>query len=129
MSGSIIDPGDPSALKYIITHVFFPLQLPDGDDHSIHNDHSLARAIASVAQLHGDHVSKAIAPQWQSISQMLNNLRAVVRFESLDRSRTISQLSDMKVGGKFRASAASWKLTTCRCPDISHPSSECGRRV
>ena len=107
MSESVIDPGDPCTLKYIITHVFFPLQLPDGDDHSVRNDHSLARAIASVAQLHSNHVSEAIAPQWQSISRMLNNLRAVVQFESLDRSRTISQLSGMKVGGKFRASAAS----------------------
>ena len=106
-SPSLLDPGDFCTLQYIITHVFFPLQLPDGDDHSVRHDHSLAGAIASVARLHSVHVSKADMPQWHSISRMLDNLRAIVQFEGLDRSRTISQLSNMDVGGKLSASTVS----------------------
>ena len=49
---SVLDPGeDLVTLKYIVSHVFCPLQLPDGDDHSVPHNHSLAGAIASVARL------------------------------------------------------------------------------
>ena len=101
MSHSVFDPGDIFTLKYIVTHVFCPLQLPDGDDHSVHHDHSLAGAIASVARLHSDHKSNAGVPLWHSISRMLDNLWAIVQFEGLDRSQTVSQLSNMDVGGKL----------------------------
>jgi hypothetical protein len=101
MSPSVLDPGDLFTLKYIVSHVFCPLQLPEGDDHSVRHDHSLAGAIAYVARLHSDRISNADMPQWHSISQMLDNLRAIVQFEALDRSQTLSQLSSMKVGGKL----------------------------
>jgi hypothetical protein len=97
---SLLDPGDLCTLQYIATHVFCSLQLPDGDDHSIHNDRSLAGAVSSAMRLYGDRVDQAIFAQWHSISRMLDNLRAVVQFEGLDRSQTISQLSSMNVGGK-----------------------------
>ena len=92
---------DLCTLKYIVTHVFCPIQLPDGDDNSIRNDCSLAGAIASVARLYTDHLDKADPPLWHSISRMLDDLCAIIQFESLDRSRTTSQLSSMKVGGKL----------------------------
>ena len=101
MPHSVLDPGDLVTLKYIVSHVFCPLQLPDGDDHSVRHDHALAGAIASVARLHSDHISNADKPQWHSISRMLDNLRTMVQFEGLDKSRTISQLSSMNVGGKL----------------------------
>jgi hypothetical protein len=98
MSHSIIDPPDLAILQYIVTHVFCPLQLPDGDDHSVLNDRSLAGAITSVARLHDDHVGEADMPQWHCISRMLDNLLATVQFESLDESQTVSQLTNMNVG-------------------------------
>ena len=97
----VLHPGDLCTLKYIVTHVFCPLQLPDGDDHSVRHDHSLVGAIASAARLHSDHLSKADMPQWHSISRMLDNLRAIVQFEGLDESQTISRLRNMDVGGKL----------------------------
>ncbi|KAH0834182.1 hypothetical protein J3R83DRAFT_11491 [Lanmaoa asiatica] len=98
MSHSVLDPGDLCRLEYIVTHVFFPLKLPDGDDQSVRNDRSLARAIASAARIYCDHVDRAKLPQWHHILGMLDNLQATVQFEGLDRSRTISQLSNMNVG-------------------------------
>ena len=92
---------DLCALKYIVTHVFCPIQLPDGDDHSINNDCSLAGAIAAATRLYTDHLDKANLPPWHSISRMLDNLRAIFQFESLDGPRTISQLNSMEVGGKL----------------------------
>ena len=99
MFDSLLDPGELCTLQYIVTHVFCPLQLPDGDDHSIRNDHSLARAVSSVTPLYGDHVDQANVAQWHSITRMLDNLQAIVQFESLDRFQTFSQLSSMNVGG------------------------------
>ena len=92
---------DLCTLQYIVTHVFFPLQLPDADDCTIHNDRSLAEAIASVLRLYNDHVDQARLAQWHSISRMLDNLRVIIQFEGLDRSDTISQLGSMDVGSKF----------------------------
>ena len=99
---SLLDPGDPRTLqyKYIATHVFCSLQLPDRNDHSIRNDRSLAGAVSSAIRLYDNHVDQADLPQWHSISGMLDNLRAAVQFEGLDRSKTISQLRSMNVGGK-----------------------------
>ncbi|KAF8555161.1 hypothetical protein OG21DRAFT_1439060 [Imleria badia] len=100
MSPSLLGPrtGDLCALQYIVTHVFPPLQLPDGDDHSIRNDGSLAGVVASVARLYSDHIDQAKVPQWPGISRMLDNLQATLQFESLDQFRTVSQLSSMNVG-------------------------------
>ncbi|KAN0080270.1 hypothetical protein V8E55_009836 [Tylopilus felleus] len=98
MSQSIIVPPDLATLRYIVTHVFCPLQLHDGNDDSVLNDRSLVRAIASVARRHSDHVGKADMHQWHCISRMLDNLSASVQFEILDESQTVSQLTSMNVG-------------------------------
>ena len=129
MSHSIIDPPDLAILQYIVTHVFCPLQLPDGDDHSVLNDRSLAGAITSVARLHDDHVGEADMPQWHCISRMLDNLLATVQFESLDESQTVSQLTNMNVGGKPLSLNDVLRLIACRRPRIPHPSSKHGRRA
>jgi hypothetical protein len=101
MSHSLLDPGELCTLQYIVTHVFCPLQFPDGDDHSIHNDRSLAAAVSSVMRLYGDHVDQANMAQWHGITRMLDNMQVTVQFESLDRFQTLSQLSSMNVGGMF----------------------------
>ncbi|KAF8555164.1 hypothetical protein OG21DRAFT_1572590 [Imleria badia] len=99
MSRSLLGPqaGDLCTLQYIVTHVFPPLQLPDGDDHSVRNDASLVGVVASAARLYNHHIDQAKVPQWQNISRMLDKLQASVQFENLDRSRTVSQLSSMNV--------------------------------
>lgn len=102
MSHPVLGPGDIGALKYIITHVFCPLQLPDGDDHSIHSDHSLARSITTAARLYSAHVDRADAYRWNSILKILENLETNVQSKSMDRSQTISQFSSMDVGGRVQ---------------------------
>ena len=101
MSHSIIDPGDLGTLEDIATHVFLPLRLPSSGQHSVRHDCALAKAIASAAHLHSDHVSEAGIPQWRRISRMLDNLQAILQLEGLDRSQTISRISSMDVGGKL----------------------------
>ena len=100
MSHIVPDFRDNRVLKYIITHVFCPLRLPDGDDHNIRNDHYLVRAIATAAYIYSDHVDEANVPQWHSISRMLANLLVMTQSESLDRSQTISWFGSMDVGGE-----------------------------
>ena len=100
MSDSVLNPEDLSTLHYIITHVFSPLQLPDGDDHSVSNEHSLAGAIAAAAHLYTIHVGHSNIPQWHSIPRMLDNLRDTVQFQSFDRFHTVSQFGSMEVGGE-----------------------------
>ena len=131
MSPSLLGPqvGDLGSLQYISTHVFSPLQLPDRDDHSIPNDRSLSRAVASVARLYSNHIDQAKVPQWYSIPQMLDNIHAAVQYESLDHSRTVSQLGSMNVAGKLSSLHGTLRLTTCRCPRVSHPGPKCGDPV
>ena len=100
MSNSILDPEDRSALEYIITHVFCPLQLPGKDDQSVSYDRSLAGSVAAAARLYTVHGRRANTTQWNSILRMLDNLRATVHSRSLDRTLAISQLRSMDVGGE-----------------------------
>ncbi|KAF8127615.1 hypothetical protein EV363DRAFT_1513903 [Boletus edulis] len=78
---------DIATLQYIVTHVFCPLQLPDGDDYSIYNDRSLVGLVATVARLYSDHVDQTNMPQWHSISRMLDNLREIGPRLSLSSTR------------------------------------------
>ena len=101
MSDSVLNPEDLSTLHYIVTHVFSPLQLPDGDDHSVSNERSLTGAVAAAAHLYTTHVGHSNIPQWHSIPRMLENLRDTVRFQSFDRFQTVSQIRSMDVGGEL----------------------------
>ena len=127
MSCSILEPVDFRTSEYIITHVFYPLQLPDANDHSVHHDYSLASAIAEAACLFGSHVNEASVLHWHGVSRMLENLAANVQFESLDKFRTSSQFGSMDVGGKLSSARnVLVELTTRRCPHIAYPSPKCG---
>ena len=100
MPRSVFNPEGPSTkLKYIVTHVFFPLQLPDEDDQNVRNDCSLVGAISAAARLYAAHVSDSNIPLWDSILRMLDNLRAIVQHQELDRSLAVSQLRTMVDGG------------------------------
>ena len=96
MSNTVLDPEDVSTLQYLVTHVFSPLRLPNGDDHSVSNDRSLAATAASVAQL---YATKTNINLWRVTSQMLNHLRTAVQFQYLDGPRITSQLAGMNSGG------------------------------
>ena len=99
MSDTDLRPRGIDTSKYIITHVFCPLQLPDGDDSSVRNDYSLAGAVATAARLFCDHVDEANIPQWHSVSRMLENLQVTVMSEDLSRFQTTSLFSSMGAGG------------------------------
>ena len=100
MPNPVLDPEDVSTLQYLVTHVFCPLRLPDGDDHSISNDHSLAAAVTSVAKLYTSHTTKTNIDVWRIISQMLNHLCTAIHFQCSSAQIT-SQLATMGSGGKF----------------------------
>ena len=126
---ALLDPRELDTLQYIVTHVYCPLQLPDGDDHTIRNDRSLAGAVSAALRLYDNHVDQANLAQWHSVTQMLDNLQTIVQFETLDRFQTFSQLSSMNVGGKRSSLHGILRLTTGRCPRISYSSPKCGGRV
>ena len=92
---------EDKVLQYKITHVFCPLQLPDGDDHSLSNDRALCEAVVASASAYAEHVNVSEQPQWQHIVTMLHNLRDTLIFEALDESLVIYQLQSMSVGGKY----------------------------
>ena len=87
-------------LQYKITHVFCPLQLPEGDDHSPHNDCALSEAVYASAQAFAEHLSASAKPQWQRIVRMLHNLNDTMALEALDEKVVAFQLQSMSVGGK-----------------------------
>jgi len=87
-------------LQYEITHVFCPLQLPDGDDYSLSNDHALSKAAYAYAHSYTDHVSGPEKLHWQRVVGMLHNLSDTTAIEALDAKLVISQLQSMNVRGK-----------------------------
>ena len=96
-----------ASLKYVVTHVFLPVQLPNKDDytHTPDNDHSLVRAVCAAAHAYRTHVCGiSEQAQWHSITRMLENLRASVQSEHMDNDHVISQLREMQTGGTLAGS-------------------------
>ena len=90
------------AFVHIVTHVFLPVQLPDENDNTPENSHSLARAVCDAAHAYGTHLCETSEQaQWQRITKMLDNLQASVQSERMDNDRVISQLRGMQTGGTF----------------------------
>ncbi|KAG6377846.1 hypothetical protein JVT61DRAFT_14627 [Boletus reticuloceps] len=87
------------ALEYIITHVFCPLRLPGGDDHSLPNDQALMEAVIDAAHAYTHVVADAGQSEWHPIEKMLENLGATVPSAKFDRKRVLAQLSRMQRGG------------------------------
>jgi hypothetical protein len=90
-------------LKYILTHVFSPLRLPDGDDNSVLHEHALAGAIWAAARAYNGYISDSNKPQWDCITTMLENLATSMQSETLEKVRITSQLRGMKSGGTCSA--------------------------
>ena len=95
---SLLAADDP-ALNYVVTHVFFPVVVPKKSDFTIQNDLALARAVCTAAHAYTTHIDDSSRPQWQSIAKMLDNLRASVQFEHLDKGSVLAQLGSMQSGG------------------------------
>ena len=90
---------DDPALNYVATHVFFPPVVLRKSDFTIQNDLALARAVCTSAHAYTTHIDDSSSPQWQSIVNMLDNLRASVQFEHLDKGSVLAQLASMHSGG------------------------------
>ena len=95
---SLLAADDP-ALDYVATHVFFPPAIPEKSDFTIQNDLALARAVCTAAHAYTTYIDDSSRPQWQSIVNMLDNLRASVQFEHLDKGNVLAQLGRMQSGG------------------------------
>jgi len=90
---------EDKSLEYLITHIFCPLRLPEGDDNSLDNSLALSRAAYSAACAYAQHTSDSASTQWQCIVKMLRNLNHTVSSNSLDEALLESQIRSMKVGG------------------------------
>jgi hypothetical protein len=84
-----------SSLEYIINHVFCPLKLPQGNDHSLENDLALSQAVVDAALAFNDHVSDDNQLLWESSVKMLRNLKKSIRFSTLSAKEVESQISAM----------------------------------
>ena len=97
---------DPESFKYVVTHVFLPVKLPCGDDYTLQNKHSLARAVCAAAHAYGSQLcGTSEQAQWNRITKMLDNLQASVQLKHMVNDRVISQLRGMEMGGTFAGSS------------------------
>ena len=86
-------------LQYLITHVFCPLKLPDGDDHSFDNDRALSSVAYKSACDYFQHISGSAHAQWKCVVKMLQNLDRTVSLNVLDEALIDSQIRSMNIGG------------------------------
>ena len=86
-------------LEYLITHIFCPLKLPDGDDHSLDNDGALSRVTLSATCDFSQRISGSASARWQYIVKMLQNLDRVMSSNALDEALVDYQIQAMEVGG------------------------------
>ncbi|KAG6379699.1 hypothetical protein JVT61DRAFT_10224 [Boletus reticuloceps] len=87
------------SLEYTVTHVFLPVELPDADDYTPGNNHSLARAVCAAAHTYDTHIlGTSEQDHWHRIIKTLDNLQASVQSEDIDGGHAISQLRGMQAG-------------------------------
>ncbi|KAG1750341.1 uncharacterized protein EDB91DRAFT_1303212 [Suillus paluster] len=86
---------DQSGLEYIINHVFSPLKLPQGSDHSLKNDLALSQAVVEAALAFSDQLPSDKQLLWMSSLKMLQNLSDSIRFSAMSAKEVESQISAM----------------------------------
>ncbi|KAJ8597530.1 hypothetical protein M405DRAFT_780046, partial [Rhizopogon salebrosus TDB-379] len=86
---------DHSGLEYIINHVFCPLKLPQGNDHSLENDLALSQAVVNAALAFNDQLSYEKQLLWMSSLKMLRSLKNSIRLSTLSAKEVESQISAM----------------------------------
>ena len=94
-------PSPPSTpLEYAVTHVFFPIELPNDNDYTHEYNLSLLRAVCATAHAYTPYLcGTSEEAQWHHITKMLDSLQASVQSERLDKTHVISQLHGMETGG------------------------------
>ncbi|KAG0693269.1 hypothetical protein DFH29DRAFT_985528 [Suillus ampliporus] len=88
-------PTDQSSLEYIVDHVFCPLKLPQGSDHSLENDLALSQAVVDAALAFSDQLSSNMLLLWMRSLKMLRNLKDSIRFSVMSAEEVESQISAM----------------------------------
>ncbi|KAL4070198.1 hypothetical protein V8B97DRAFT_545635 [Scleroderma yunnanense] len=96
--GGSSDTAEDRTLQYKITHVFFPLELPDGDDHSPSKDRALSEAAYASALAYAEYLSGSEKLEWQHIVGMLHSFNDANASEALGEGFIVSQLQSMGVG-------------------------------
>jgi len=86
---------DQSSLIYIINHVFLPLKLPQGNDHSLENDLALSQAVVDAALDYMYQLPSDKQLSWMSSVKMLRNLEDSIRFNVLSANEIESQIGTM----------------------------------
>ncbi|KIO03173.1 hypothetical protein M404DRAFT_146433 [Pisolithus tinctorius Marx 270] len=86
------------SLQYRITHVFCPLKLPDGDDHSHSNDLALSEAICDSVFDYSRHLDNPARAHWECVKKLLHNLYEATRLHQLEETPVASQLASMTTG-------------------------------
>jgi hypothetical protein len=86
---------DQPGLEYIINHVFCPLKLPQGNDHSLENDLALSQAVVDAALAFNDLLLSHRQLLWMRSLKMLRKLKDSVRFSTLSAKEVESQISAM----------------------------------
>ncbi|KAG1725810.1 uncharacterized protein EDB91DRAFT_1061951 [Suillus paluster] len=82
-------------LNYIINHVFFPLKLPQGSDHSLGNDLALSQLVVDAAIAYSDQLPSDKLLLWMSSLKMLRNLKDSIRFSVMSAKEVESQIIAM----------------------------------
>ncbi|KAG2137479.1 hypothetical protein DEU56DRAFT_945983 [Suillus clintonianus] len=86
---------DQSSLGYIVNHVFLPLKLPQGSDHSLDNDLALSQAVFDAALAFSDQLPSNEFLLWTSTLKMLRNLKDSIRFNVMSAKEIESQINAM----------------------------------
>ncbi|KAI6125916.1 hypothetical protein EDD16DRAFT_1757564 [Pisolithus croceorrhizus] len=86
------------ALQYKITHVFCPLQLPDGDDYCHSNDLSLSEAVCQSAVDYSGYLDGSAKADWECVRKLLQNICDTVRIHQLKAKCVNLQLKSMTAG-------------------------------
>jgi hypothetical protein len=88
-------PTDRSGLEYIINHVFLPLKLPQGSDHSVDNELALSQAVFDAALIFSDGLLSDEQWLWTTSLKMLRNLKDSVRFSTMSTNEVEYQINTM----------------------------------
>ncbi|KAG1750383.1 uncharacterized protein EDB91DRAFT_1046110 [Suillus paluster] len=86
---------DQSSLEYIINHVFCPLRLPQGSDHSLENGLALSQAVLDAALAFSGQLPSDKRPLWAISLKMLQNLQDSISFSTMSTKEVEHQISAM----------------------------------
>ena len=92
-------PQTTEILSYLANHVFFPLQLPHGDDSQTAFDRALCDEVFRAANQYCLLAPESDRPRWVTLTAMLANLRILQ--SDFSKTRISSLIVDMGVGGEL----------------------------